>query len=63
VYGADIELISDKADLEDEREIGSGEGEKLAASWGCSYHETSAVSPIATSFLLLYRRKTGQTDE
>jgi hypothetical protein len=29
--------------LEDEREVGSGEGEKMAAMWGCNYHETSAV--------------------
>ena len=36
----------DKADLEDEREVGSGEGEKMAAMWGCNYHETSAVSPL-----------------
>jgi len=35
----------DKADLEDEREVGSGEGEKMAAMWGCKYHETSAVCP------------------
>jgi hypothetical protein len=39
----------DKADLEDEREVGSGEGEKMAAMWGCNYHETSAVCPPSLS--------------
>jgi hypothetical protein len=40
----DADLTLDKADLKDEREVGSSEGEKLAALWGCTYHETSAVS-------------------
>lgn len=35
--------------MEDEREVGSGEGEKMAAMWGCNYHETSAVRPASSS--------------
>jgi hypothetical protein len=38
----------DKADLIEEREVDTHEAEKLAASIGCSYYETSAVSPVPT---------------
>jgi hypothetical protein len=30
--------------------VGSGEGEKMAAMWGCNYHETSAVSYSTSIF-------------
>lgn len=40
------DLISlDKADLKEEREVDNDQAEKLAALWGCTHYETSAVSP------------------
>lgn len=37
-------LVGSKCDLEDEREVDTATGEKLAAEWHCQYLETSAVS-------------------
>ncbi|WWC60139.1 uncharacterized protein I303_102703 [Kwoniella dejecticola CBS 10117] len=37
-----IVIVGNKADLLDEREVDSTEGEKLASGWNCSYYETSA---------------------
>ncbi|RSH84350.1 Ras- protein rsr1 [Apiotrichum porosum] len=39
-------LVGSKCDLEDEREVDTATGEKLAAEWHCQYLETSARENI-----------------
>ncbi|OCF42378.1 hypothetical protein I317_03753 [Kwoniella heveanensis CBS 569] len=54
-------IVGNKSDLIDEREIETSEGEKLAASWGCSYYEASArtstnITPIFEDIVRQLRR-------
>jgi len=39
-------LVGNKCDLSKERQVSKEEGQKLAASWGCPFFETSAKEKI-----------------
>ncbi len=39
---APVVLVGNKSDLQDQRVVGTHEGEELAKAWGCSFYETSA---------------------
>eukprot|EP01094_Clydonella_sp_ATCC50884_P018853 TRINITY_DN3567_c0_g1_i1.p2 TRINITY_DN3567_c0_g1~~TRINITY_DN3567_c0_g1_i1.p2 ORF type:complete len:142 (-),score=45.67 TRINITY_DN3567_c0_g1_i1:466-891(-) len=39
-----VVLVGNKRDLEEERQVTSGEGEAMAKSFGCPFVETSAMS-------------------
>jgi len=41
-----VVLIGNKCDLKSQREVSKNEGEELAISWNCIFHETSAKNDI-----------------
>lgn len=42
-------LVGNKADLEDNREVSTQEGQDLAKSWGCPFFESSAKDRVNIS--------------
>eukprot|EP01120_Amphizonella_sp_Union-15-10_P002554 TRINITY_DN1282_c0_g1_i4.p1 TRINITY_DN1282_c0_g1~~TRINITY_DN1282_c0_g1_i4.p1 ORF type:complete len:216 (-),score=58.81 TRINITY_DN1282_c0_g1_i4:99-674(-) len=52
-----IVMAGNKADLEEERQVTTGEGQELGKSWGCPFFETSAKTRINVeeSFFQLVR--------
>eukprot|EP01120_Amphizonella_sp_Union-15-10_P012630 TRINITY_DN564_c0_g1_i1.p1 TRINITY_DN564_c0_g1~~TRINITY_DN564_c0_g1_i1.p1 ORF type:complete len:203 (-),score=57.32 TRINITY_DN564_c0_g1_i1:88-666(-) len=50
-------MVGNKADLEEERQVTTGEGQDLGKSWGCPFFETSAKTRINVeeSFFQLVR--------
>ncbi|KAJ5078305.1 ras-like protein rasd [Anaeramoeba ignava] len=62
-------IVGNKSDLENERQVSSGEGQDLAKTFGCPYIETSAKTRINVeeAFFGLVREirkvKFGKTDE
>jgi GTPase KRas protein len=59
-------VVGNKCDLENERQVTTGEGQDLARSFGCPFMETSAKSRVNVeeSFYQLVReiRKDSRTD-
>ena len=41
-----VVLCGNKVDLENERQVSTEEGEKLAEEWGCPFFETSAKTKV-----------------
>ncbi|ODO06331.1 hypothetical protein L198_01563 [Cryptococcus wingfieldii CBS 7118] len=56
-------IVGNKCDLEDERQVSTAEGEKLAESWDCKYFEASArtssnIAPVFEEIVRVMRRNT-----